>query len=123
MVNQYCIYPIGRLQNVELYLAGVNTMAYFEVIEIMGGKDPYPALLGTEWDYEDFPIIDFKKEIMTFEEDGIKVTQPIDPYQFPRYMDPIEDNMEEDALDHLYTLTTRKKEDYINPTVDGLVSW
>jgi hypothetical protein len=41
MANQYCIYHVGRLQNVEVDLAGVKTMEYFEVIEIMGEKDPY----------------------------------------------------------------------------------
>jgi hypothetical protein len=46
MANQYCIYHVGRLQNVEVDLAGVKTMAYFKVIEMMGKKDPYPNLLG-----------------------------------------------------------------------------
>jgi hypothetical protein len=46
MANQYCIFPIGRLENVEIDVAGVKTVADFEVIEIMGDKDPYPALLG-----------------------------------------------------------------------------
>jgi hypothetical protein len=45
---------------------------------------------------------------MTFEADGMKVTQPLDPYQGPRYTNLVEENMEEDALDHLYTLTTGK---------------
>jgi hypothetical protein len=108
MANQYCIYPVGRLQNVEVDLDGVKTMVDFEVIEIMGEKDPYPTLLGIDWAYENFVVIDLKKEIMTFEADGMKVTQPLDPYQGPRYMDLVEGNMEEDALDHLYTLTTGK---------------
>jgi hypothetical protein len=89
----------------------------------MGEKDPYPTLLGIDWAYENFSIIDLKKEIMYFELDGMKVTQPLDPYQGPRYIDLVEGNMEEDALDHLYTLTTGKQVDYINPTADGLVSW
>jgi hypothetical protein len=46
--NQYCIFPIGRLENVEIDVAGVKTVADFEVIEIMGDKDPYPALLGID---------------------------------------------------------------------------
>jgi hypothetical protein len=40
MANQYCIYPIRSLQNVEVDLDGVKKMAKFEVIEIMGEKDP-----------------------------------------------------------------------------------
>jgi hypothetical protein len=61
--------------------------------------------LGINWGYENYTIIDLKKEIMTFEVDGMKVTQPLDPYQGPRYIDPAEENMEQDVLDHLYTLT------------------
>jgi hypothetical protein len=46
MANQYCIYLVGRLQNIEVDLAGVKTMEDFEVIEIMGEKDPYPSSIG-----------------------------------------------------------------------------
>jgi hypothetical protein len=95
MANQYCIYPVGRLQNIEVDLAGIKTIADFEVIEIMGEKDPYPTLLGIDWAYENYIVIDLKKEIMTFEVDGMKVTQPLDPYQGPRYTDPAEENMEQ----------------------------
>ena len=48
MDNQYCIFPIGTLENGEIDVAGVKTVADFEVIEIMGDKDPYPALLGID---------------------------------------------------------------------------
>jgi hypothetical protein len=44
MENQYFIFPIGRMENVEIDVAGVKTTTDFEVIEIMGGKDPYPTL-------------------------------------------------------------------------------
>ena len=84
MTNKYCIYPIGRTQNVWLDLANIKTIIDFEVIEIMGEKDPYLDLSGILWDYDNFSIIELKKEIMTFEEDGMKVTQPLDPYQGPR---------------------------------------
>jgi hypothetical protein len=30
--NQYCIYPVGRLENIKVEIARVNAMAYFEVI-------------------------------------------------------------------------------------------
>ena len=46
MANQYKIFPISRLENVEVDLAGVKTVADFEVIEILDDKDPYPTLLG-----------------------------------------------------------------------------
>jgi hypothetical protein len=71
MANQYYIFPIGRLENVEIDVAGVETVVDFEVIKIMGDKDPYPALLGIYWDYENYAMIDLKKDTMTFEVDGI----------------------------------------------------
>jgi len=60
-------------------------------------------------------------EIMTFESDGMKVTQPLYPYQGPWYTDPVDENMEQDVLDKLYTLTTGKWADYINPATDGSI--
>jgi hypothetical protein len=49
MANQYCIFFIGILENVEIDVVGVKTIADFELIEIMGNKDPYPALLWIDW--------------------------------------------------------------------------
>jgi hypothetical protein len=68
---------------VEIDVVGVKTIADFEVIEIMGDKYPYPTLLGIDWDYENYVVIDLKKDTMTFEEDGIKIVQPLDPYVVP----------------------------------------
>jgi hypothetical protein len=123
MENQYCIFPIGRLENVEIDVAGVKTVDDFEVIEIMGDKDPYPALLGIDWAYDNYAVIDLKKYTMTFEVDGIKVVQPLDPYLGSRYTEPIDNNMEGEDLDQLYTVITGTRNDYINPTANGSVSW
>jgi hypothetical protein len=123
MENQYCIFPIGRLENMEIDVAGVKIVVEFEVIEIMGDKDPYPVLLGIDWAYENYAIIDLKKDTMTFEAEGIKVVQPLDPYVGPRYTEPTNNNMEGEDLDQLYTITAGTRNDYINPTADGSVSW
>ena len=88
MANQYCIFPIERLESVEIDVVGVKNITDFEVIEIMGDKDPYPSLLGIDWDYDNYVVIDLKKDTMTFEVDGVKVVQPLDLYVGPRYMDP-----------------------------------
>jgi hypothetical protein len=123
MANQYCIFPIGRLENVEIDVAVVKNVANFEVIEIMGDKDPYHALLGINWAYENYALIDLKKDTMTFEADEIKVVQPLEPYVGPQYMEPMDNNMEEENLDQLYTVTIETREDYINPTTNVSVSW
>jgi hypothetical protein len=114
MANQYCIFPIGRLENVEIDVVGVKTVADFEVIKIMGDKDPYPTLLGIDWDYDNYAIIDLNKYTMTFEEDRIKVVQPLDFYVGPRYTKPTDNNMEGEDLDQLYMVTKGMIEDYIS---------
>ena len=72
MVNYYCIVPIGQLEGVEVEISGVKTYTDFEVIDIMGDKDPYPALLGINWAFENYAIIDLKKELMIFETERSK---------------------------------------------------
>ena len=89
----------------------------------MGDKDPYPTLLGIDWPYDKYVVIELKKGTMTFEADGIKVFQPFDPYVGPRYTEPIDNNMDGDDLDQLYTVIDGRRDDYINPIVDGSVSW
>jgi hypothetical protein len=101
MENRYCIFPIGILENVEIYLAGVKTVVDFEVIEIMGDKDPYLTLLGIDWAYDNYAVIDLNKDTMTFEAEGIKVVQPLDPYVRPRYTETRDNNMEGEDLDQL----------------------
>jgi hypothetical protein len=68
-------------------------------------------------------MIDLKKYTMTFDADEIKVVQPMDLYVGPRYMEPTYNNMEGEELDQLYTVKIGMREDYINPTVNGSVSW
>jgi hypothetical protein len=60
---------------------------------------------------------------MTFESIGIKVVQNLDSYVGTRYKEPIDNNMEGEYLDQLYMITSGTRNDYINPTSDGSVSW
>ena len=41
--------PLGRFPSVLVDIDGVNTLADFEVIEIIDDSNPYPSLLGIEW--------------------------------------------------------------------------
>lgn len=59
---------------------------------------------------------------MIFEADGLMVIQTLDPYQGPRFTEPTDDRDEPGVLDQLYTLTTREREDYINPTARESIS-
>lgn len=48
MSNQQKIIPMGRLQGVTVDIEGASVLADFEVIEIVGDSNPYPALLGID---------------------------------------------------------------------------
>ena len=67
-----------------MYLAGVNTFTIFKLIDIIGGIDPYPTLLATEYNYENYGVIDMKKGTRTFKVYGMNVTQHIDFLYEPR---------------------------------------
>ena len=81
MVNQYHIFPICHLENVGFDLGGIKVSMDFELIEIMGGIDPYPSVLGIEWDCKNYGVTDLKNRIMTFEVNGMRVTQLLYPHQ------------------------------------------
>jgi len=89
----------------------------------MGDRDPYLVLLGIDWAYYNYVVIDLKRDTMTFEVDGIKVVQPLDMYVVPWYTKQIEKNMEGEDLDQLYIVIVGRTTEYINPMIDGLVSW
>lgn len=97
-------------------LDGVKTYADFQVIEILEDKDPCPTLLGIYLDFDNDAI---KQWRMSFEGDGHQVVQSLDPTLGEHFVEPVEDVMDESALDQLYNLTVGKREDYINPTTDG----
>jgi hypothetical protein len=97
---------------------GVHNMEDFEVIEIVDDSQPYPTLMGLEWDFDNQEIINLKRREMIFEVGDLKVTAPLDPSEGKRYTEPTRGN----DIDNLYNLTTRM-EDYVNPTMDGALSW
>ena len=81
LANQQKIVPLGRFPSVSVDIDGVSTLAYFEVIEIIDDRNPYPALLGIEWEIDNDAVINLKKRQMTFEGKGLRVIVPLDPSQ------------------------------------------
>jgi hypothetical protein len=61
LANQYKIYRIDRLEQVEVNIEGVKAKTNFEVIEIMDDLDPYPTLLGIDWAFENNAILNMRK--------------------------------------------------------------
>ena len=67
-------------------------------------------------------VIYLKKRQMTFEDNQIQVIAPLDPFQGPRYIEPIRAEEEVRNMESLYQMTTNQS-DYINPTAEGNISW
>jgi hypothetical protein len=85
MANQQVVSSFGRLQHVPVDIDEVRMFADFEVIEIVDDNCPYPTLLGIDWDFNNYTVIDLKKIRMTFEGDGLQVIAPLDPDEGHRY--------------------------------------
>ena len=113
--------PLGRLPSVSVDIDGVSTLAYFEVIEIIDDSNPYPSLLGIEWEIDNDAVINLKKRQMNFEGKGLRVIVPLDPSQGERYTEPVRDE-DQDVLDHIYNITV-KEEYYVDPTAEGIMDW
>ena len=61
LANQQNIVPLGHFPNVPVDIDGVYTVADIEVIEIIDDGNPYPSLLGIEWEMENAIVINLKK--------------------------------------------------------------
>ena len=51
---------MGRLSNVPVDIDGVRSLADFEVIEIIDDSNPFPALLGIDWPFDNLVVIKLK---------------------------------------------------------------
>ena len=87
--NQEKVLPIGRLSQVHVEIEGLRTFVDFKFINIYDDMNPYPALLGIDWAIDNQTIINFKKRILSFEDDEMRVVVPIDPLEGHRYVEPI----------------------------------
>jgi hypothetical protein len=122
MANQQAINPFRRFEHVPVDIDKVRTFAHFEVIENVDDSFPYPALLGIDWAFNNSTMVNLKKIHMTFEGDGIRVIEPLDPDEGPWYIDPIREEDYAYELENIYKLIARQQ-DYINPATDGNLSW
>jgi hypothetical protein len=120
LANQHRVLPIGRLKGVTVDLNGVRTKANFKVIEIMDGTTHYPTFLGLDWVFDNQDIINLKTRKMTFDSGEYKVIASLDPSKGERFVEPTCLDLEE--INQLYK-TTMREEDYVNPTLDGVLTW
>ena len=76
---------MGRLSNIPVDIDVVQSLADFEVIEIIDDSNPFLALLGIDWAFDNLVVINLKRMQMTFEGHNIWIITPLDPTQGPRY--------------------------------------
>jgi hypothetical protein len=107
---------------VEVNIEGVKTKFEFEVIEIMDESDPYPALVAIEWAFDNDKMLILKKRQMSFETDTLHMDPPLYPYEGDIYNEPLDEDARIPTIEKIYKIT-RHRENYINPTVDGELSW
>ena len=81
LANQVEVLLIGRLSQVPIDIEGLRTFIDFEFINIVDDMNPYPMILGIDWAIDNQTIIKFKKIILSFKEDEMRVVSPIDPLE------------------------------------------
>ena len=106
LASQYKIYPIDRLEYIEVNVDGVKTKTYFEVVEITNDIDPYPSLLGIDWAFDNLSIPNLKKRKMSFKSEDIRVIIPLDPNERECYFELVREDLNEVDLDNFYNVTT-----------------
>ena len=84
----------------------------------MDDTNPYPTLIRINWEIQ----VNFKKLILIFKDSDLRVVAPIDPLEGHRYVEPVNSEGQGDYLDHRYNIMS-SRDDYINPTFDGKLSW
>ena len=118
LANHVKVHPIGHVSNFVSDIEGMKMHADFDVIEVVEDGGSYPTLLGNGWDNDSIAVINFKKCVMTFENQDVGVIVPMDPQEGRRYIEPVKDEVGR-SWDHDYNIS----KDYINPTVDGELEW
>lgn len=59
---------------------------------------------------------------MSFESETMRLIAPLHTREGEMYIELVKDELDIGEIDNLYNITTRR-EDYVNPTVDGELSW
>ena len=114
LANQVKVQPIGRVSNLVVDIEGMEIRVDFDVIEVVGDGGSYPTLLGIGWANYSMAIINFKKCVMTFENQDVRVIAPMDPQKGRRSLKPIKDEFKR-TWDNYFNIS----KDYIHPTIDG----
>jgi hypothetical protein len=86
--NQYKIVRTGRQTGILMNIDGVCIITDFEFIDIVDDSQPYPALMGLDWAFDNQLIINLKRREMIFEVGYLKFIAPLDPKEGRWYIEP-----------------------------------
>ena len=75
------VQPNGRVSNLVVDIEGMKMHADFDVIEVIEDSGSYPMLIGIGWANDSMAVINFKKHVMTFENQDVRVIAPMDPQE------------------------------------------
>jgi len=113
----YRIYPIGQMDKVGVNIEGVKSNFDRKFIYIMDSFDPYPALRGIDWAFENNVVLNLKKRKMSIEIDTLHVITPLNPNEGDKYNDPLYEDVQSSIIENICKIT-RHREEYINPTAN-----
>ena len=74
------------VSNLVVDVEGMKTYANFDVIEVVNGEGSYPTLLWVGWANDSMVVINFKRWMMTFENQYIRAIVPMDPNEGRLYI-------------------------------------
>lgn len=77
-------------------IEGANSLANFEVIEVVDDNNPYPVLFGIDWAIDMNGFIKLKKRTMSFERKLLWVVVSLDLLEGLRYTELVHDYEESD---------------------------
>ena len=92
------------MENIEVNIDGVRSTVDFEVIDIIDDTNPYLALLGIDWAFDNLTILNLKKRQMIFEYEDLKVIAPLDRKEGERYMELVREDLDKADLNHFYNI-------------------
>jgi hypothetical protein len=88
----------------------------------MDDFDPYTTLFGIDWAFDNDVMLNLNKRQISYETNTLHVVAPLDLYEGDRYNDLMDENAWSSIIENIYQII-KCMEDYINPTVDGELSW
>ena len=91
LANQAKVQPFGQVSNLVVKIEGMKTRVDFDVIEVVEDGGSHPSLLGIRWDNDSMVVINFKNQVMTFENQDVRVIASMDPQEGRRYIELMKD--------------------------------